>query len=97
MEFSKLETDLKKSQDAEEDMRDNAREAAHFVDKRDGQWEPDIVQKLKGRPRYTDDRVNPIVDQICGEINQREFALNCRPSSNSAKKDVAETMSGLIR
>lgn len=97
MDFKDIQSDLKKSQDADEDLRDNSREANHFVNKRDGQWEPEIVSRMGKRPRYTDDRVNPIVDQICGEINQRDFALRAKPAGGGASKDTAETLDGLLR
>lgn len=97
MKYDILKTDLKKSQDADEDLRDHSREATHFVNKRDGQWEPEIVARTKGRPRYTDDRVNPIVDQICGEINQRDFALMVKPAGGNASKDTAKVLDGLMR
>ncbi|ANJ65511.1 putative portal protein [Pseudoalteromonas virus vB_PspP-H6/1] len=97
MEFKDIKTDLKKAQDADEDQREYSREASHFVNKRDGQWEPEIISRMKGRPRYTDDRVNPIVDQICGEINNRDFALVAKPAGGDASKDVASTMDGMLR
>lgn len=97
MDFKDIKTDLKKAQDADEDQREHSREATHFVHKRDGQWEPDIISRMKGRPRYTDDRVNPIVDQICGEINNRDFALVAKPAGGDSTKDVAKTLDGMLR
>lgn len=97
MDFKDIKTDLKKAQDADEDQREHSREATHFVHKRDGQWEPEIISRMKGRPRYTDDRVNPIVDQICGEINNRDFALVAKPAGGDSTKDVAKTLDGMLR
>lgn len=79
------------------DMRTQSKEALDFVTKRDGQWEPSIIEKFKGRPRYTDDRVNPIINQIVGEVFQAEFTGRVRPAGNDASKKVANVLDGLIR
>lgn len=79
------------------DMRRQSKEAIDFVSKRDGQWEPSIIQKFKGRPRYTDDRVNPIINQMVGELFQAEFTGRVRPAGDGASKDTAKTLDGLIR
>jgi len=97
MDFKDIQTDLKKAQDADEDQREHSREATNFIHKRDGQWEPEIISRMKGRPRYTDDRVNPIVDQICGEINNRDFALVAKPAGGDSTKEVAKTLDGMLR
>ena len=52
------------AQQADHDNREKAREAHLFVDKRDGQWEPYWWNNNAGKPRYTFDMVNPIVDQV---------------------------------
>lgn len=88
---------LKAEQQADYDMRNQARECSHFVNKRDGQWEPEIINRFKGKPRYTDDRVNPIVNQIVGEINNADFAIKVSPGSGEATKESAEIFEGLIR
>lgn len=79
------------------DMRAAAKECQDFVNKRDGQWEPDIISRFKGKPRYTDDRVNPIINQMVGEVHQAEFAATIRPASGDASKDTANKLNGLIR
>ena len=89
--------ELSETQDSEEDMREATRESHHFIDKRDGQWEPDIIHRMKGRPRYTFDKCNPIVDQIAGELEQADFSIKVRPSGGEASKDTAKTLDGLIR
>ena len=88
---------LKKAQDVEHDNRENAREAFHFVEKRDGQWEPDIIQRFKGRPRYTFDKVGPIVDQIVGEIDSADFDVRVRPAGGDATKETAAIFDGITR
>ncbi len=90
---------LTKSQNADQDMRDQARECALFLDKRDGQWEPKWLSQAKNekKPRYTFDMVNPIVDQICSEITQAEFDVKIAPAGGSATQSIANTYDGIIR
>ena len=85
------------AQDADTDMREAAREAGYFVNKRDGQWEPEIIHRLRGKPRYTDDRTNPIINQIVGEIDNSDFSVKVRPAGGDASKDSAKLYDGLIR
>jgi len=96
-DFQTVADERKKSQGTNEDERDKAREQIYFVEKEDGQWEPDIISKMNGKPRYTDDRCNPILDSICGEIEDNEFAIKISPSSGESSKDVAEVLEGIIR
>lgn len=88
---------LRAAQAAQRDMRRNAREAQDFVNKRDGQWEDQIIRRFKGKPRYTDDRTNPIVNQIVGELDSAEFGIKIRPSGGEATQDNAKVLDGLIR
>lgn len=88
---------LKKCQDVEHDNRERAREAFHFCEKRDGQWEPSIVEALKDRPRYTFDKVGPIVDQIVGEIDSADFDARVRPAGGDATKETALIYDGIVR
>ena len=87
------------AQEADHDIREIVREAHHFLDKRDGQWEPEIWNKFKtfGRPRYTFDQCNPVVDQIAGEMEQADFDIKCLPADGEATKDLAKTFDGMIR
>lgn len=96
-EHGDIITALKEAQEAETDQREASREAHHFIDKRDGQWEPDVIQRMKGKPRYTFDKCNPIVDQIAGEIEQADFSIKVRPSGGEASEDTADVLDGLIR
>lgn len=96
-EVKEVLDELWKSQNADKDQRDNAREAFTFLEKKDGQWEPSIVNRMRGRPRYTFDKCNPIVDQISGEIDQADFDIRVRPAGGEASKDVAMVYDGLIR
>jgi hypothetical protein len=85
------------AQQADHDNREKAREAHLFVDKRDGQWEPYWWNNNAGKPRYTFDMVNPIVDQVTAEIEQSDFDVKVSPQSGPASKETAMVMDGLIR
>lgn len=85
------------AQSADEDMREIARECEHFTYKKDGQWEPAVVQRFIDMPRYTFDQVTPIIDSVCGEIDQMEFACRALPAGGEANEETAETMDGLFR
>lgn len=85
------------AQQADHDNREKAREAHLFVDKRDGQWEPYWWNNNAGKPRYTFDMVNPIVDQVTAEIEQSDFDIKVSPQSGPASKETAMVMEGLIR
>ena len=95
--YSVMLAERGKSQDVNDDMRESVRDQINFVEKEDGQWEPDIIAKMSGKPRYTDDRCNPILDSICGEIEDNAFSIKISPASGSASKEVANTFEGLIR
>jgi len=88
---------LSSCQQTESDNRDNAREAHLFVDKKDGQWEPQWWTSNVDKPRYTFDQVSPIVSQISSEIEQADFDIRVSPSGGDATKDIAMTYDGIIR
>jgi hypothetical protein len=88
---------LKDAQEAEHDMRQQAREAHEFVTHREGQWELQWWERNEGKPRYTFDLVGPIIDQVAGTLEKRDFSINVTPTGGDASEDVAETLSGLTR
>jgi len=88
---------LTAAQDADHDNRERAREAHLFVDKRDGQWEQQWWNANDGKPRYTFDMVNPILDQVTAEIEQSDFDVKVSPASGPASKETAMIFDGLIR
>jgi len=88
---------LSSAQEADHDNREKAREAHLFVDKRDGQWEPYWWTNNVGKPRYTFDMVNPIVDQVVAEIEQAAFDIKVSPMSGEASKETAIVIDGLVR
>lgn len=88
---------LKEAQEADHDRRERAREAHHFVDAPDGQWEPEFLRQNNGKPRYQFDMVNPIIDQITGDIESSDFNITVSPASGEGSEDIADTFEGLIR
>lgn len=97
MEHSDFISCLRDAQTSWSDLRDNIREAHDFVNKRDGQWEREIIRRFKGKPRYTDDRVNPIINQIVGSLSNTDFAVKVEPAGGEATQDTAKVYNGLIR
>ena len=88
---------LKEAQDADQDNREAALEAQWFIEKQDGQWEPEWWDANSGKPRYTFDMTSPIVDQIAGEIEQADFDIKVRPAGGDSSKETASILDGLIR
>ena len=88
---------LSSCQDADQDMRNAAREAHLFVDKRNGQWEPYFWNANEKKPRYTFDMVSPIIDQQASGIESAEYSIRVSPAGGDATKKVAMTLDGLIR
>lgn len=100
IDFTKLSTVLvmiKEVQDAENNIRQNSRDAKLFIIKRDGQWDPYAWSKMDGRFRGTFDMCTPIVDQISGEIDQSDFSLKVSPSGGESSIETAKTLNGLVR
>jgi hypothetical protein len=88
---------LRRAQQSDEDLRQEARDAQLFIHKKDGQWEPYWWNINTGKPRYTFDMTGPVVDQIAGEIEQADFDIRVSPASGEASKQDAKTFDGLIR
>jgi len=88
---------LKESQDAQHDLRETVREVKLFLSKPDGQWEPDVHKAFHGRPRYTFDMSNDLVDDINGKMIKSEFGIKVKPAGGDATIELAKTYDGLIR
>jgi len=88
---------LRKAQSNESDVRDIVREVHTFLDDKDGQWDDLAAKAFKGRPRYTLDKCNDLVDDIAGAIEQKDFDIQILPAGGDATKDLAKTYDGLIR
>ena len=95
--YSNVLKDFEGCTSADHDGRIKAREADHFVNKKDGQWEPDIIQMYNGAPRYTIDLTSGIVADIGGEMNTMDFDIKVRPAGGPATTDIALHYDGLIR
>ncbi|MBT8490952.1 MAG: hypothetical protein KJN62_07880, partial [Deltaproteobacteria bacterium] len=90
---------LSEAQESEKDNREKVREADHFINHRQGQWEAFVLAELKssGRPRYTFDECGPIIDDIMGEMETMEFDIRVNPAGSDASKDTARIYEGIIR
>ena len=88
---------LTSCQSNDEDMRNNARECNHALNKRDGQWEPSLAARMSGKPRYTVDKLNAIVRSIAGQISKNDYDIRIKPAGSGADKDIAEIFDGIIR
>lgn len=88
---------LKEAQETDFDNREMVRQADLFLNKRDGQWEPEIITKFDGKPRYTFDEVTPIVDDIMGEMETMDFDIRVNPAGGDSSKNTAEAYEGIIR
>ena len=88
---------LTASQEADQDIRSQAREAHIFLDKRDGMWEQYWYDQAKDQPRYSFDMVGPIVDQVCSEISQASFDVKVSPAGGNSTKDISNTYTGIVR
>ena len=88
---------LSSAQDADQDGREKIREIRLFLDKRDGQWEPYWWNANDGKPRYTFDITNPIIDQVWGAMARSDFDIRVKPAGGAASKETARLYDGLIR
>jgi len=88
---------LRKAQSVETDVRDIVREVHAFLDDKDGQWDTHAAKAFAGRPRYTLDKCNDLVDDIAGAIEQSDFDIQILPAGGDATKALAKTYDGLIR
>lgn len=89
--------DLSDSQEAESDVRENSREQEISLHMRGGQWEASVWNRLANRPRYSLDLMSPLIQQISGEMEKLDFAIDINPSSADSSKEVANTFNGIIR
>jgi len=89
--------DLQESQKADHDNRERAREADHFINKRDGQWEPEVIRQFTGKPRYTIDLTSGIVNDAHGEMSSMDFDIKVTPAGGPATTQIALHYDGLIR
>jgi len=88
---------LKKAQDDDHDNREAAREAHRFVNDRDGQWEDNWREVYNGRPRYTFDLTNPMIEQITGSIAKSDYSIKVLPAGGKASKEAARKYEGIVR
>lgn len=107
-DHSKVLIELGKSQDGEVDSRVRVRNAHDFIDKRDGQWENNVLNgnsNINGgsstdnssKPRYTFDLTTTVITQISSKLKKADFSGQVNPMGGEATKEIAETYDGMIR
>lgn len=84
-------------QENEQDIRDEGRSNEHFIYKKDGQWEPQIISLYSQLPRYTFDKTTPKVESVCGELEQMDFDIKIIPANSESNDETAKIYDGLIR
>lgn len=89
--------DLGEAYEADHDGREKAREADHFINKRDGQWEPEVIKLYDNKPRYTIDLTSGIVSAVFGEMASMDFDIKVYPAGGPATTELALHYDGLIR
>lgn len=97
--FQNWMQELKDWQESDVDQREDARECDRFLLEKDGQWEDDIARTLDSqkRPRYTFDKVTPVLESMMADIEDMDFGCNVKPAGSGADKEVALTYDGMIR
>ena len=96
-DYSIMINELEDTQSDEQFRREHSLEAHKFLEDRDGQWDPEIFNRMSGRPRMTFDKCTPIRNQIAGEMEQADFDIKVKPAGGDATKEIAKTLDGVIR
>lgn len=98
-EYKNWLEELQEWQDADKDQRDQARRCDEFILEPDGQWEPKVAATLdsQGRPRYTFDKLTPMIESMMADIEDMDFGCTVKPADGAATKDNAKVLEGLIR
>jgi hypothetical protein len=84
------------AQQAEKDRRDLARTCVAAYHDPDGFWEPSILERWDGKPKYSINIVNAKLNKKYGELADQEVQINIKPSSGG-NKETAKTMCGLMK
>lgn len=98
-DFEEFKALVERSQQADTDQRQKARECINFTTQDNGQWEDGVATtfETEGRPMYTFDRTTPMVDLIVGQIEQSEFSPKVYSNGDEADNGLAEIRNGMIR
>ena len=91
--------ELSEFQTSDLDQRQQARECDRFLLDKDGQWEESVARTLdtQKRPRYTFDQTTPAIEFIMADIEDMDFAVNVKPHSGEATKELALLREDMIR
>lgn len=91
--------ELGEFQESDQDQRQQARDCDRFLLDKDGQWEESVAKTLDSqkRPRYTFDQTTPAIEFIMADIEDMDFAVNVKPHSGGATKELALLREDMIR
>ncbi len=95
--YTNATKDLQEAQKADHDGRIKARAADHFINKKDGQWQPEVIKLYDSKPRYTIDLTSGLVAEASGEMASMDFDIKVRPAGGPATTQIAMHYDGLIR
>jgi hypothetical protein len=76
--------------------RNKAEEDLRFAFEDGEQWQAEILNARKGRPCFTYNRIEPVIDQMVGDQRQSRPQIKLRSVKDTGKKMV-DVFSGLIR
>lgn len=79
------------------EQRKRVKEQKLFIYAHDGQWDPDVINRMSGRFRGTFDQCLPIVENFQGEVIGASFTLRATPKDGLASKENAEIYDGMFR
>lgn len=88
---------VENAMDIERDNRLNVREAHKFVTNRNGQWEEQWYNNADGKPRYQFDMTSPVINAIAGDISQKSFSVDIKPTGDASSEDTAKIIDGMVR
>jgi len=88
--------DFEASESMDREQRAAAVKDMRFVNEEGGQWDDDLVEKRRNRPRYTVDRISPAIDQGVGAQRQVRTSLKAVPLADGNEK-TADIYTGLMR
>lgn len=81
---------------ADSDNRTKAEADLRFAFEDDGQWQADVKTSRAGRPCFSYNRIEPVIDQMVGDQRQSRPQIKLRAVKDTGKK-LVDVYSGLIR
>ena len=84
------------SANTDREQRRLATEDMIFINKEDGMWSEDVVEKRQDRPRYSIDRISGALNQVVGNQRQTRTGIKVHPETEG-NEATARILTGLIR